>query len=419
MQLPLKEESMPYEKLTQLIAKHAGTRSNGNVASERTYTARKESLMSSFRQLQTLGYQIQDPANLSDKHVQALMNHWLFTKKSKAKTIESNLSSLRVFGEWIGKNGMVKSKYEYASEEHHYLLKTESAARKSKSWSGNQINIQEMFNKVDAEDTQLGLILRVQISFGLRREEALKCQPHVQDFTQYLAVLKGQGKGGKPRSIPMLTSAQHELIEMVKKRTGRYESLGWQYTKDGQPASLKQNLARYNNLMQKLGLTKNENGITGHGLRAQYAENNALVHGLLPPSMGGTKNQLSKLAKKTITQILSEAMGHHREVVMSAYFCSFPKDTDETAAEKFLSTLHQCLQKLDSDELEVVDPSYRADCALIRDNIELLGIEITPKQIQFLWKIYSERNGVKWVKPERSLAVCLHASAIVVGGRLI
>jgi integrase len=408
----LKGKIMLEKTLLQIIAIHAGIRVNGKVASERTFTARKESLLASFRQLIALGYRLQCPKNITEKHVQALMCYWLYTKKSKAKTIESSLSNLRLFADWIGKTGMIKSKYDYVKLEDRSLLRVESAARASKSWSGNNVNLEEIFQRVDQQDERFGLILRVQIAFGLRREEALKCKPHLQDLNDYFRIEQGQGKGGKVRAIPTINSSQIELLKQIKMKVGRFESLGWQYTKDGKIASLKQNLKRYDNLMKACGITKAELGVTGHGLRAQFSENNALSNGLIPPSLGGKKNQMSKQQRKTITEILSEAMGHHRTVVMSAYFCAFKKDTTEDVAEKFMFEIGECLDTLSQMHLETVDQLVWADCVFVRDQLEILGVDINLKQIQFLWKIYSERHLVNWVKPEHHVAICLHSAVL-------
>jgi integrase len=408
----IERNKMLEKKLLTIISTHAGTRANGKVASERTFTARKESLLASFRQLIDLGYRLQCPKNITEKHVKALMDYWLYTKKSKPKTIESSLSNLRLFGDWIGKTGMVKSKYDYVKQEDRSLLRVDSAARSSKSWTGNNINLDEIFERVDLADERFGLILRMQIAFGLRREEALKCKPHLQDFNEYFRIEKGHGKGGKVRSIPTITSSQIDLIKQIKMKIGRFDSLGWQYTKDGQVASLKQNLKRYDNLMKACGITKAELGVTGHGLRAQFSENNALANGLIPPSMGGMKNQMSKQQRKTITEILSEAMGHHRTVVMSAYYCAFKKDTTEEAAEKFMSDIGECLDRINLMDLEPVDQTAWADCVFIREKLEILGIDISLKQIQYLWKIYSERHLVSWIKPEHHVAICLHYAVL-------
>lgn len=52
--------------------------------------------------------------------------------------------------------------------------------------------------------------------------------------------------------------------------------------------------------------------VTGHGLRAQFAENNALMHDIVPSSLGGEKNQKEKEDMQVQLGKLSEDMGHNR-----------------------------------------------------------------------------------------------------------
>ena len=400
-----------FKILLEIIKENAGTRVNGKIASERTFTARKESLVASFRCLQRLGFKLQDPRNLSEKHVKALMHHWIFEKKACPKTIETNLSNLRIYCQWIGKSGVVKNKLDYVEESQYHLLKVSTVAKESRSPAGKGIDVTELFKLADEKDYRLGLMLRLETAFGLRREEVLKCRPHVQDFTHYLDVEKGHGKGGKQRKVPPLTSAQVELIEMVKKHIPPAEAMGWPYTKNGKErASLEQNITRYKNYMTAIGLTKKKLGVTGHSLRAQYAENNALVHGIMPPSLGGVQGQLPKMVLRPILLKLSQAMGHDRTKVMSAYYCSFGKRV-EIEAEQTLQKIEASLMLLAQTKLEEVEEKNWEDCCHIREMLGLVGLDINLKQTQHLWHIYSRRNGVDWVKPEHEIAICMQSSA--------
>ncbi len=63
-------------QLDALLVKHAGTRVNGSVASDRTSEAARDSLHASFTRLTKLGYHLQKPENLGEKHIQALCTFW-------------------------------------------------------------------------------------------------------------------------------------------------------------------------------------------------------------------------------------------------------------------------------------------------------------------------------------------------------
>lgn len=403
------------DKLLEIIHANAGTRQNGRVASERTFTARKESLQASFKQLAELGFKLQEPANLQEKHIKALMHYWIYKKQAKPKTIEASLSNLRIFATWIGKASMVKSKLTYVSKEDAHLLRVEAAARAPKSATGNRVDLPQVFARADAVNRRLGLILRIEVAFGLRREEALKCRPHAQDFTQFLRIDKGHGKGGRERHVNTLTSAQREILATVKAEIPKGEALGWPLTRDGKSAAnLKQNITRYNNYMRQIGLTKKDLGITGHSLRAQFAENNALVHGIIPPSMGGAKGQMSKDRLRTILLRLSENMGHNRPNVMSAYYCSFGKRVSVDDATIALTIIDKALVLLAKVNLPEVPEHLKDDCHKVRGTLEECGLEITLRQTHYLWVQYSMRNGAAWVHPEHELAICMQSAAIAV-----
>lgn len=403
------------DNLLEIIHANAGIRKNGRIASERTFTARRESLQASFRQLAELGFKLQDPTNLQEKHVKALMHYWIYTKQAKPKTIETNLSNLRIFAQWIGKGSLVKNKLDYVDKADAHLLRVEAAARSPKSATGNHVDLAQVFARADRINRRLGLILRMEVAFGLRREEALKCRPHAQDFTEFLHIDKGQGKGGRERHVNTLTSAQREILAIVKKEIPKGEALGWPLTRDGKSAAnLKQNTTRYNNYMQQIGLTKRALGVTGHSLRAQFAENNALVHGIIPPSMGGAKGQISKERLRTILLRLSENMGHSRPNVMSAYYCSFGKRVAADDATIAITIIDNALNVLAKVNLPEVPEELRDDCHRIRDTLEECGLEITLRQTHYLWKQYSVRNGADWVRPEHEMAICMQSAAIAV-----
>lgn len=407
---------MLQENLAKLFIKHASTRQNGKVASNRTINARRECLNSSFKQLSELGYRLENPENLNLKHVKALANYWLYEKKIMPKTFEGKLSNLRIFCGWIGKKGMIGSKYEFVQPEDAGLIKCQSAATSSKSWAGNNVDVQDMLIRVDDHDRRLGLMLRVELAFGFRREEVLKCNPHAQDFESFMAVFENHGKGGRARDIQALTPAQRELINHVKQRIPPNETLGWAFNRDGSKASLAQNIARYRNAMSRLGITKKFMGVTGHGLRAQFAENQALALGLIPPSMGGSRGQLDKKMLKSRLTKISEALGHHRTVVVSAYFCTFGKNATLDRADRCMRTIDQATALLPPTELEAVADERLEDCQHVRNILEILEVEIHLKQVQHLWMIYCARNGVEWMSPEKEIGICIESAALTVSG---
>jgi len=399
------------ERVNDVMKSAGAYRVNGKPASERTQTLTKDVVYAAIRLLHELGYKIQDPRNLGERHIQVLVKHWWYCQHKKPKTIQNDLSRLRVFCAMIGKPGMVGSVHKYLPDVDPELLKVRSAAQITKSWSGNGIDLVAKFREVDEREPRLGLMLRLELGFGLRREEVLKCNPHAQDFGHYLQVFPGMGKGGRWRNIPIASTAQRELLDYVKARVPKNKPLGWEYTRAGEAASLEQNIRRYENLMASFGFTKADAGVTGHGLRAQFAENHALLLGMLPPTMGGDAGQMDSADLGVLKVKVAQALGHNRPSVTSAYIGAFKADGCDLADEHCLETIQKALRLLEIVGLSAVPMERVSDCQSIRNTMASLGLALSEEQIHMLWAKNSRRNGVEWMTPEHEIPLVLRASA--------
>lgn len=189
--------------------------------------------------------------------------------------------------------------------------------------------------------------------------------------------------------------------------------LGWPLTRDGKVPTLEQNLKCYDNLMAKLRFTMNERGVTGHGLRAQFAENFALYKGLVPPSLGGRNDQLPPDELKLRKSWVSEALGHHRPHIVAAYFCAFGREKfHEEDYERSMRHLEQATEVLDRSGYSPVPPERYDDCARIREVLIPLHCDLNLKQIHALWSIVSRREGLEWQAPKGELVTMLEGAAL-------
>ncbi|MDZ4295503.1 MAG: hypothetical protein U1C47_26720 [Hydrogenophaga sp.] len=89
--------------------------------------------------------------------------------------------------------------------------------------------------------------------------------------------------------------------------------------------SLKAAENRYYYLMKRLGLTKAELGVTGHGSRAEYAELTLWLQGVVPPTLGGNERQLPRDQIEDAMLKVSSAMGHNDLHTAGAYYGSFSR----------------------------------------------------------------------------------------------
>jgi len=400
------------QKVNAEMKLHSTRRVNGKVASERTQTLTKDVVYAAIRRLHELGYKVQDPKNLGERHIEVLVKHWWYCQHKKIKTIQNDLSRLRVFCAMLGKPGMVGSVQKYLPDVDPDLLKVSSAAQTTKSWSGHGIDLVTTFREVDERDLRLGLMLRLELGFGLRREEVLKCNPHVQDFGHYLQVFPGMGKGGRWRNISIASSAQRELLDYVKSRVPKDKPLGWEYSRSGKVATLQQNIRRYENLMASLGFTKADAGVTGHGLRAQFAENHALLLGMIPPTMGGNTGQLDSADRSVMKAKIAQALGHNRPSVTSAYIGAFESTAPKSAdRDHGIATIQKAITFLDVVGLPHIPAERVAECRLMQDSMAVLGLSMSEQQVHLLWVKHSNRNGAEWMTPGREVLLALSASA--------
>lgn len=401
-----------WEQKVNGVMEIAGKRRvNGKVASERTQTLTKEVVYAAIRRLHELGYKIQDPKNLGERHIEALVKDWWYCKHKKIKTIQNELSRLRVFCGMLGKPGMVGAVQKYLPDVSPELLIVRTAARETKAWAGHGIDMVRKFREVDERDSRLGLMLRLELAFGLRREEVLKCNPHTQDFGHYLQVFPGMGKGGRWRNVPVTSAAQRALLNYVKTRSDKKKPLGWEYSESGKAVSLEQNVRRYENLMASLGLTKADCGVTGHGLRAQFAENHTLLHGLVPPTLGGGSAELDRGDLSVVKVKVAQALGHNRESIMNAYIGAFEQRPRAGKAGPIPEVVRKAIRVLDAIGWPPVAAERERDCCVIRDAMAELDMHITTEQAHGLWAKHARRHGVDWMKPEHEIAIAMSVTA--------
>jgi hypothetical protein len=318
------------EKLSKLLLsvdvvleRESRTRVDGKVSSFRTQRLSKQIMYETCRRLHRLGYYMESIDSISPKHITALVKSWRDDGLSN-KTIQNQFSRVKIFvNKWIGKRGLVRDGVaSYLPDVDPNELRVRTYAEKSKSWSGNGLDVSEWLSKAENLDERFHCMLFMGLAFGLRKKEMLMIKPWRADKGVTLEIDGSVAKNGRYRSIKIdgeYGQFQRQVLELVKRVVKRSETLGWPNR------TLKQNENRYYKMMSAIGATKYESGVTGHGLRAEFAENQALIMGLIPPALGGDKKQMTKREREVVTLKVSNEMGHGRVSVIGAYYGAFRK----------------------------------------------------------------------------------------------
>lgn len=302
-------------RLDEILDRHNGYKKDGRrVASYRTQEERADVLRRGFNILDELGYKIENPENLAPKHIQALLAHWE-EKGLSAATLQSNVTILRIYCGWIGKKGMVGPTESYLRDKSR--AQRIYATPQDKSWSALGLDPAILIDVARQHEAWVGMALELQAAFGLRRKEALCLRPHAAAQSGVALLISDGSKGGRPRVIPIETDAQRQVLAkaqaFVLRRGGKDAPIG------NPRRSLGQNLARYGNLLRLAGITKATLGITGHGLRAQYACDSLERKGVKAPARGGQLAQAEREQTEGAMRSVSEELGHSRLRVMGAY----------------------------------------------------------------------------------------------------
>jgi len=293
--------------LAAVLKEHNGARYDGAVASFATQDKRADVLYAGFKQLHDLNFRMETVMSLRGKHIEALAKDWE-TRRLSASTLQNKLSIFRTFAEWIGKAGMVRG-------IEHYLgsgtTARSSIAREDKSWSGKGVDIAAKIEHVREKDERVALQLELQLAFGLRAREAMQLRPHLADKGTYLCITHGT-KGGRDRVEPIRTAEQRTLLERAKTFCATLSSS----TSDPR-RKLSQWKNHYYQVVRSCGIMRKD-GITGHGLRHEYAnERYRELSGADSPVRGGAT--VDREADHAAREVVAEELGHSRADVTTHY----------------------------------------------------------------------------------------------------
>lgn len=297
-----------------LRAHNKAAATGGKAVSFATQDARREILEQGFKELRALGYKLDDVRGFKERHMTALGHAWE-VKGLSASTIQNRISVFRLFGEWIGKKGMIRDSECYVknpkSVERHLV------AQKDKTWSGQGVDLQDKLTIVQQKDAFVAIQLELQRAFALRMKEAALLKPHMADRGHYLAVNWGT-KGGRDRVVDIKTDYQKEVLARAKAmlENPNDSMIPKQY-------DFKQWKNHYYYICREADISR-KNGITGHGLRHENLnETYEEVTGQSSPIKGGSMAAVDEKLCLAARQEVAEKAGHSRLNISTAYLGSF------------------------------------------------------------------------------------------------
>lgn len=291
--------------------------------SHKTRQERAQFLRRFFRDLKVkAGFKtVPDPRNLGQKHLRAMVQVWQREHLASA-TIQTYLSFLRGLAMWMGKHGFVRKPNHYGLSLEEY--QRHEYAQRDKSWSAHGIDIDALIVKVGEYDRYVGASLRLIQAMGLRRKESVQFRPFdsVVAFEetglppdQKMAdrYVRIKGKGGRVRHIPLDNPARQAAVEFAQGIAACHDA------HMGNPAQhLKQNLRRFDYVLDKFGITLRQRGVTGHGLRHEVLNDvYETISGTPSPVRGGTA--VEPTVDRAARQAVSQLAGHARTRAAGAY----------------------------------------------------------------------------------------------------
>ncbi len=271
---------------------------------------RARHLRQTAKQLTQLGYKHMSASSLKPKHIAALLELWqsetspLTHKPISIGTIKNRMSVLRWWAEKINKQNVIPRSNKELGIPDRCLVPKQNIAYSLAS------------KRIDTLPLHLQLSLRLQEHFGLRREESAKIIPWLAIRHDYLALESSWTKGGRERSIPIVTDEQRQLIKDLESYVGANGKASLI------PAhmSYRQYLSHRQHHMASIGIRRS------HGLRHQYAQQRyiALTKGLLlPRRLGGPlvreMSEREKQLDRSARLIISNELGHSRIEITRTY----------------------------------------------------------------------------------------------------
>lgn len=341
---PLKQTAVFFKRFR--IPAATGRSREASKETQENYQERINCLIFTLREM---NMPVQNIDQISKKQIRLFFKH-LESQGRSASWMANVNTAIRRFGIWIGKPELCPPVGELV--ENVWSTTRRVAAQADKSWGRDGEEFEFMLTRVAEVCPMTSLHLRLASLFGHRVTEILMFRPAEAIQGEFLHLTEGT-KGGRTRMVPIETDEQRRwlevaLIEAAKNKQGRLQF------EEG--ITLVQARVHLYSVLKACGLTREDAGLTAHGLRHGYA---CAIYkeltGEKAPIQGGAPidPELDKRARLEIARRL----GHGRVSVASAYLGS-----------------HAALKKYARENLERMDYRTKQD-QVLQGLIQKAGLE--------------------------------------------
>ena len=247
------------------------------------------------------GYIHMHAFELKGRHINTLLALWN-TQGLTPATVKNRLAVLRWWADKVSNPGTLKP-----TNAHYGIAKRQTVTKVSKTRDLPPDKLDRVRN------AHVRMSLELQRACGLRREGSLKIKPHQADHGDILVLQASWTKGGRPREIPILTTAQREVVDRAKALVRFKEA-----SLIPRHLSYKQQLGAYVGHCRRAGLDHM------HGLRHAYAQQRfEELAGFACPAAGGPHRQAltpeQREADYDARLVVSAELGHVREAITAVY----------------------------------------------------------------------------------------------------
>lgn len=219
---------------------------------------RSDVIFDFFSILWGLRFKIESLCSLKQKHIKAVVQEWERCGQATS-TLLDKISIIRTFCQWIDKPGMVGNAGDYLRDPSSAQIGSPS----DNSWEAQGIEPTIILRQVMEKDVNVGTALELCLEFGLRPREVISLNiKGAQDCGSL--IVREKANGGHVRAIPIEKESQRNALNAATANLDKHGTIRIRGETDAQ------RLRRFYYVLECVGVTKKQLGITATGARDQY-----------------------------------------------------------------------------------------------------------------------------------------------------